>query len=305
MKHEEHTERLRQILTALCTMSFRAIPLELYVFGSYARGASNPGDLDLFLVYEPSSTYESECEEHRKKYGFSESRRRGGVDGEYQREFNRIFKKRGIDIFYDFRGREIESIRKNTDGILPYNEFVLLWSKDDHDWESKLQSIKINPNAGRTHRNHIFDIKRLKCTLCEHDRIFDAIEKGNLVLTKEQIDDKIAPVLSNAEHNRLIESHGQKWRRTSSAVVRIMRYGFAWFESEKQVSKRHSSDNIMVSENRTHSLLLNTPVRYIWWALRKCETTQKACWIPVIKARQENAMLIFERGLNWASESDE
>jgi hypothetical protein len=164
-----------------------------------------------------------------------------------------------------------------------------------------LESIKINPNEGRTYRNHIFDIKRLKCDLDEHDRIFNAVEKQELILTKMPIDDKLTPELSNAEHNRLIELHGQKWRRTSDAVVRIMRYGFAWFESEMQVSYRHSSDNIWESENKTHAILCNTPIRYIWWVLRRCKTTQKACWIPAIKARQENAMLIFERGPNWVT----
>jgi predicted nucleotidyltransferase len=303
MKHEEHTKRLRQMLTALCTTSFRAIPLELYVFGSYARGALNPGDLDLFLVYEPPPTFEAECKEYREKYGFVEGRRRGGVEGEYKREFNRIFKKRGKDITYDFRGHRIKSIRNNEDGLLLFDDFVLLWSRDDQDWESKLQSIKINPNAGRAYRNHFFDLDRLKCTLETHDRILEAIEKKELVLTKVPVEDKTVPVLSNAEHNRLIKIHGCEWRRTSDAVVRIMKYGFSWFESEKQVSWRHSSDNIWVCESKTHAILLNTPIRYIWWVLRRCETTQKACWIPVIKARQENVMLIFERGPNWTTEN--
>lgn len=303
MKHEEHTKRLRHVLHALCTYKFRATPLELYVFGSYARGAPEPGDLDLFLVYEPPPTFEAECEEYQKKHGFTERFRRGGVDGEYQREFNRIFKKRGKDIIYDFRGHRIKSMRNGAGGILSYNDFVLLWSQDDQDWEPKLQSIIINPNEGRYHRNRFFDLDRLKCSLEEHDRIYEAIEKQKLILTKVPIDNKIIPVLSNAEHNRLIELHGRKTWCTSSAVVRIMRYGFAWFESEQQVSERYSSDHTRTSEKGTHGILLNTPVRYIWWMLSRKKPVEKVCWIPVIKARQENVMLIFERGQNWTSES--
>jgi len=159
MKHEAHTERLRHVLSALCTTTFRAIPLELYVFGSYARGAPNPGDLDLWLVYDNPPTYKAEYREHVAKHGVFESRRRGGIHAEYHGEFNRAFKKRGKDITYDLRGEQLESIRNHTDEILSYSDFVLLWSKDDQDWEPKLQSIKINPDEGRAYRNHFFDLR--------------------------------------------------------------------------------------------------------------------------------------------------
>jgi predicted nucleotidyltransferase len=57
MKHEQYTQKLRRILTTLNTESFRAVPRALYVFGSYARGAPEPGDLDLLLVYDWPDNY--------------------------------------------------------------------------------------------------------------------------------------------------------------------------------------------------------------------------------------------------------
>ena len=302
MKHKAFTKKLEHILTMLCTYKFRAVPCELYVFGSYARGAPEPGDLDLLLVYDRPSTFDTELNAAKKEHGH---RALSKLDETYRSEFSRVFKRNRMDIIFDDRGFRLKSIRSdNEDGLLPYNEFLLLWSKNDQDWEQKLQSIKINPNEGRAYRNHIFDIKRLKCDLEVHDHIREAIEKDELILTKVPIDDKIVPVLANAEHNRLIELHGHEYRRTSSAVVRIMRYGFAWLESEKQVSGCHSSDNTWTSRNGTHGILLNTPINYVWWMLRRTKPVAKVCWIPVVKIRQENVMLIFERGPSWTAKQD-
>jgi predicted nucleotidyltransferase len=152
MKHEIFTRKLKRTLEKLCTETFRAVPRELYVFGSYARGAEEPGDLDLLFVYDLPACYDEELERHRKAHGGLIVRGKTPRD-EYARELRRNFSRPKVDITYDECGRILDDIRERSVGCkIPFEELVLLWTRKDQDWEPKINAIRINPEASRATR---------------------------------------------------------------------------------------------------------------------------------------------------------
>jgi hypothetical protein len=52
--HETATHQIERIVHAVEDGKFPARVRELHVFGSYAGGALNPGDLDLILIHDPA-----------------------------------------------------------------------------------------------------------------------------------------------------------------------------------------------------------------------------------------------------------
>lgn len=303
MKREACTKKLKGILESLCTKTFMAVPRELYVFGSYARGAEEPGDLDLLLVYDLPSSYEADVERYCKTYRDLAVRGKHPRD-EYKSEFRRKFSRSRIDITLDeVGGYYLKAIRERSDGCkIPLDELVLLWSRDDQDWLPKVNSIKVNPEAGRAPRDHFFDIKRLKCTLHTMEYVTRAIKDGKFSLTKMPIDANPVqpPVVFNSKHQRFVNMLGYRVTKSTPVNILMLQYGLSWLESEGKVADWGIGGNkIRPSEDETHAILLGSPLSSMLELWGRFETLRKACLIPTIHPRKENIMLIFERGPNF------
>src|SRR5256885_1896131 len=72
MDREKATRQIERIIHAIESGKFPVKVRELHVFGSFALGALDPGDLDLILIHEPApELLEGLKTEAIKKYGES------------------------------------------------------------------------------------------------------------------------------------------------------------------------------------------------------------------------------------------
>lgn len=97
--------------------------VSLWVVGSYARGASKCGDLDLVLEYEKTS-------------GYAPPRRRACAALVGRRPDVRVY---------------VGTPEENESGV-SFNEAIAIWSRNGTNWREAIASIKENPEAGRFSR---------------------------------------------------------------------------------------------------------------------------------------------------------
>ena len=72
MKREQFTEKLIRMIETIKSGTLPVRVSEFYVFGSYARGALQPGDLDILVLHDkPSRTYLEALLEEAKEAGYS------------------------------------------------------------------------------------------------------------------------------------------------------------------------------------------------------------------------------------------
>ena len=119
MERNRSTKKLIRMIGTIESGVLLVKVKEFYVFGSYARGALEPHDLDVIVVCDNP---ERVCWEIVER----ELRQPG--------EHIDVVLVRAID---------------RSHGI---SDLVLLWAEDDRDWQTKLKAIRRNPAAGRAAR---------------------------------------------------------------------------------------------------------------------------------------------------------
>lgn len=297
MKHEQYTQKLRRILTTLDTETFEAVPRALYVFGSYSRGAPEPGDLDLLLVYDRPDNHEDAEEAEFTRTPFTH----------YMRDFSVKLFRRGEKrrIMYDPRGEILDFIRMGA-MMMDESDLILLWSSEDRDWEPKLNAIKVDPTAGRAVRNHFCELGRLECGTGSMHSVMKMLQSDDLKMEKIPVDLKndSPPILHDPDNQRLIRVNEKCRSRTRVKHAQILRHGLWWFERESQsVMEDAWFETMVFSKSQTHLLLLGKPpVPVIRIVFSKHPNVQKVCLIPTFHAQKENAIYVFERGPQWSLE---
>ncbi len=143
MKRAQATEKLCRIIHTLETVPMPVSVTELYVFGSYARGAMNCGDLDIVLVtVEPTEEDRTRCP----------SRCFMNLP-----DFDREFRKR----LRTSRSERIDILRTSRPswdkvGKIERKDCVLIWNGDTA-WKERIATIHSDPHAGRApRREYIF-----------------------------------------------------------------------------------------------------------------------------------------------------
>lgn len=105
------------------TLTGRMEALQLWVVGSYARGALTCADLDVVVNFDTAGSAPS--------------------PGAIQRQF---FGSLPLLRVYD------GTPEKNRSGV-PFPDAVLIWTKTDTAWQSRIDSIRLDPTAGRAPRD--------------------------------------------------------------------------------------------------------------------------------------------------------
>lgn len=135
MTRDALTQKLVRILEALDREKFILKVKRLYVFGSYARGASEPGDLDLLLVYEFPDDHSKRVERFAEKAPGSVMDRIYAVHREYMNDLKGRLCKRGekIDLLVKTPSEFEHYVA--PDGLVKPDDLVLLWSEKDRNWK--------------------------------------------------------------------------------------------------------------------------------------------------------------------------
>ncbi len=263
------------------------------MFGSYARGALTPADLDVIVVHDPLP-----LDVRRKLWEEID----GGPIERLQRSASRQsamirgpLRKPGekIDILLVNKLDEIA----HEDSTITHGDLILLWSETDRDFQSRLAAITPNASAGRAPRDHLFSLKRLDDTLDTMQTLVQMVRDQELTLTRIPLAMETC-VLNDANLQCL-----HRWnegRIVGKQSLKLLPFAMWWFQVHRQ--RFHSPNQlVMWSHAYTHRVHLGRPS--MSWMLEIFKTQRKVkrqCLLPHVKGDGPNELLAFERGSCWS-----
>lgn len=292
MDRERFTEKLVRMIETIRSGKLSAQVRELYVFGSYARGALEPGDLDVVVVHDGPGPAYFEAIAHNLDAMMRASRL-------FESELRGALRKKGekVEIILV---RKVEEILGSTSKI-KREDLVLLWSESDDDYRPKLEAIWLDPDAGRAPRDHIVSLKRLSDSITTMEETVGMLQTEEIVLTRlsiESIDCRL-----NAFHAHWCE-YWTKIKIMGKDSIRLLPYAMWWLE-------QHGEETIcperleLWSASGTHRVDLGRPsLGSMLYVFKMYPAAKRQCLIPHIKPKQSNELLVFERGRSWTQSDD-
>jgi len=305
MQREKAKAILLRIAETLTRGPFMAVPRKLFVFGSFARGALEPEDLDLLLLYD----YPKDHRERLKatKRGTISEMLRDHPEAHYAAEFRKRLRKPGekMDLLvhhprHDF----VVSLFEGRQSIKP-DDLRLVWRKGDKTaWRGRIEGIRPDPEAGRMVRSHFFPVKRLAEGLPFMEAVMAMIEQRLLrfrLLPLESV-----PVKLNKDHRYFIDWATRSYGGRPIAgreTARLLPYLCGWGDMHGQAIRflRHNLE--AWNDAFDHRAHLGRPsLRSMVYAFVDREGLKRQALIPHIKKGEVNGILEFERGERWNPE---
>lgn len=271
MKRTAATQKLKRIINVLDSGQIPNAH-ELYVFGSYSRGALQPNDIDLVLCCDPdpdpTHTYKYLSTKYPPWKAFK-------ILSSIENQPRRLLVRPGerVDMiieFYNPKGKYLRLLSTIA------RSMRLLWSRDMPGWQARLAAIHPNPAARRYKRDHFCSLKRLNASLEEMEDIMAALTSKRLILTRIPIDEiKAQPI----DHHYI----GQK-------TSKLLPYVIWWFKHHHQKTTIRNGCTI---SSKTHHALLGKPrlsqMRYLIE-----EGARRVCLMPHLRRSEPNELLVFE-----------
>jgi predicted nucleotidyltransferase len=157
MHRDKFTAKLVRIIASIESGNLPMDVRELYVFGSYSRGAIEPGDLDLIIVHGPGrQEIDKRVDEALQKSHPDILARVRAAAGKQNAARMRLFRKQGEAVQIIF-AQSVAEVTGKESRIKPTDP-ILMWSNDDRQWREKIASIASDVSAGRAERNHLVEL---------------------------------------------------------------------------------------------------------------------------------------------------
>jgi predicted nucleotidyltransferase len=300
MNREQWTKKLARIIADIEAGRTPAAVREVYVFGSYARGAVECKDLDLVVVHEEPPV--DLMDELRKKAKAAARTILESLAG-HERRFNGLMGKalrrpgEDIDILM---GRDLGSILQGMS--IRASDLRLVWSVADRAWQEKLQGIPIDARAGAAPRDQFISPKHARTDVQAVEHVTALLREGSLKLTRIATE-----TVDLRKSRRWTEDWADtlwldQWGKKSLA---LLPYACAWLEGKKvkelDIKER---GEIWDAEQRFRVQLGRL---HLYWMVNLFEAEHKLkeqCLIPHARRGYGKELLIFERGPNWESRTD-
>jgi predicted nucleotidyltransferase len=304
MDRQRATSQIERIVHSIEEGRFPTKVRELYVFGSYARGALSPGDLDLILIHDPApDLLERLKAELVKKYGknFMYWPRGQWPERKLESLMRGVMRKPGekMDILL---GTSMEKINEMGDNIANAHR-VMIWSEFDRDWKTKTDAIKPDPEAGRHKRAHFADLKRFNGDLLMMLNVTEAISQGFLKLTRidaEAVEPTLNPVY------QYWYDHWVKCKVMGKKSMQLLRHGMWWMQQQRGQTNRQPNPpqhtGMMSSEDWKYVVYFGNPPLYAAYEVCDRKDSEprhrriRICLIPHFKTGQPNEVFVFEKG---------
>lgn len=295
MKREKYTEKLVRMIEAIVAGNLPAKVKELYVFGSYARGIWEPGDLDVIVIYEwpPKTAFDAWVREAMKN-GVGRYEAVQQTAHWVRATMKAAFRRPGERVHLALEQR-LDNLICEGSTIRP-EDVVLLWSEQDRDWRTKLESIRPDPAAGRAARDHFFPLERFQDDLGTVNRVTKMLADKRLLLVHTPIDRMECSL--DADHVHWLE-HWAKCKVLGRESMKTLPYAMFWLQSHGQHCAVPNRTEIL-SRSHTHRVEVGRPS--LAWMLQVFKSHPKVkyqCLIPHFKKAGPNELLVFERGPNW------
>lgn len=289
----------------LSTLEGGGVPVrihEVWVFGSFARGALEPGDIDLIIVHEKMGEAlraELEAEAKAKNLDFHGKLYYPGR--RYRSMITTPLRRPGekVDILLGWTLEEVLSCHSTVKN----GKLVRLWTPAHRDWQAALASITPDPSATRAERREFIPCKRAGCSLEEMQRLTAWLDKG--AMTARRIQPPEWPVTlskTGRERIELLSSIGY----FGKAAQVCLPLGAWWLEQhgcERIGGGRGELDNMKPWPSLAYPSLRVTfgtlhPGRIAWF-LDQAES-EAAAHVLHFKKDEPREVLEFRRGPAWA-----
>jgi len=295
MKRDTLTEKLVRMIETIEANSLPAKVKELYVFGSYARGAMEPGDLDVIVIYEwpPKAVFEAWVEE----------KKRNGL-GRYEAVHQTVhWVKATMKSAFRRPGERVHLVLEQSldhfigDGsAVQLDDIILLWSQTDRNWRPKLESIRPDPNASRASRNHFFPLERFDDHLGSMNDVMEMLADGRLLLARIAIDH--LELALDTDHAHWL-AHWTKCKVLGKESIKTLPYAMYWLQTHRQRCNVPNRTEIL-SQSRTHRVEVGRPsLARMLYVFESHPNVKCQCLIPHFKKAGPNELLVFDRGPNW------
>jgi predicted nucleotidyltransferase len=215
MHRDKFTEKLVRIAKLMDAGNLPMDVRELYVFGSYSRGAIEPGDLDLIVIHgdgireiERRVLAEIEADPDSPDDLPTKCRK---IEAAKRRLFRSPSER--VQIIFD---SSVERVTREGSKIKP-SDPVLIWSRTDRDWEQKIAAIVPDATAGRAERNHLISLTRLHDQISTMGRLMEMIDRqmqcGGLNKIAKKCDVPQGTEIWSQKHNHLVDVGRPSLRR--------------------------------------------------------------------------------------------
>lgn len=201
MTREQWMKKLEAIIARIESGEARARIREFYVFGSFARGAPEPNDLDLIVVHDRPGVDVLVPElKDARPYSPDDVQEIFKAERRFNSAVRKVFRRGSEPMDLMLAG----SLDEALGGLIsiPREEVRLVWSETDRNWEANLAAIPTDASAGSHPRDHFIDVKKTKGTLEDTERITGLINNGTLALQEIRLDD-VEPRLNPVFQERL------------------------------------------------------------------------------------------------------
>ncbi|MFO0811636.1 MAG: nucleotidyltransferase domain-containing protein [Gemmatales bacterium] len=294
MQRDRWTEKLARIVADIEAGNTPVPVLQLYVFGSYARGALNPNDLDLVIIHEePSTELLGAMQQAIKTRTYSYLDSLMGARVRFEARLRQSLRRPGekMDLL---TGTSLYHVL--TSHAVPPDELRLLWAADDRDWRTKVDAISLNAHAGTAPRSEFISPKLAQSLPQDVLFITQKLAEQHLILTRIPLDtlegDEFQPPPGSLPDEYFLSNWGVKAKKCYP-------YACAWLTSQQ-------SNRILI----THQCELFDDLFQYRVQLGKLNllkmnrlfdrvTLRKQCLIPFFKRGSARELLVFERGPQW------
>lgn len=301
MHRDKFTEKLTRILSFVDSDSLPARIQKVYVFGSYARGALEPGDLDLIVIHERAKPeYLAAAKRHFEEQDFGDLEASVRAQRKFRNELARSFRKPGERVQVLLSTDLSDFVHPGS--RIKDSDLVLLWSESDRNWREKVAGILPDPAAGRAPREHLISLTRLRDHVGTMEKVVQMIADGKLLLQRipvESIDCQLSE-----ENTRRLAWWGQG-KVMGRESMKLLPYAMWWLEKYGEKLLVHVRTEIW-SEARTHRLELGRPsLSWMINVFRTSPAVKRQCLIPHFKTKGPNELLDFTRGPRWRDDDEQ
>jgi predicted nucleotidyltransferase len=268
----------------------------IYVFGSFARGAPEPSDLDLIVVHDPPT--DDQLAPFRAAvsgYSYDILDEALKVMRRFDAAVRKVFRRGGerMDIL---TGSSLDEVLERFQ-TLARDEVTLVWSEEDRDWQAHIAAIVVDSHAGRFPRNHFIEVKRTAATLADVELVTGLIDERALELERLSLDR--IEVRLRPEFGICLD----RWKEGCSfgaECLKVLPWALWWLQEQGAKRPRIWGRTELGDEARKYFVqLVRIYPAYVPALFAREQRMKRHCLLPRRRARSHNEAFIFERGPNW------
>lgn len=295
VSRDKWTQIVNRMLQAIEQDHMPARIRELHVFGSYARGALEPHDLDLIVIHNPPDAPTlARLKAQTKGKGRTWLEENSLPERRFKAAIKNALRKPGerIDLILDTDIKNVDSCFGEA-----VKDRILIWSEKSRNWKVRLKRIKPDPHAGRAPRKEILPVKRAGCDRQTMEEITGLVQSGQIQLTRIPVD-QIRPNLLPYFEALLARKREYSYPAMGKDTMAVLPYAFWWLGRKQVIDPSFDRNWILDPYGRFEVQIGRLYFHRVIHLFHDARMRQQ-CLIPHFKKTEPNELLVFARGKQW------